>query len=349
MKVLEEVTLPQKISNQNILITGAAGFIGFHLAKSLIQKGYNVIGLDSINDYYSQSLKLDRLKILGIEVDLTNHTDIKYINGNFTFIYGDISSKLIWDYLKQFKVYKVIHLAGQAGVRYSLTNPDSYIISNVIGFQNVLNYCFEENINDLLYASSSSVYGKNSAQPFLETEDCNQPESLYAATKKFNELSAYTYYKTKNISSIGMRFFTVYGPWGRPDMAPMLFADAALNSREIFVFNNGNQKRDFTYVDDIVNGIILLFEKICKKTINGAEVINIGKGSPVSLLRFIELIEFNLNKKIRKRFVNEQPGDVAVTFADINKLNNYISYTPMIKLEEGLKSFTDWYINYYKK
>jgi UDP-glucuronate 4-epimerase len=332
----------------NVLVTGAAGFIGFHLSQSLIQKGYNVIGLDNINDYYSQSLKLDRLKILGVEVDVLNLKDIKYINGNFTFIYGDISSKDIWDYLKPFKINKVIHLAAQAGVRFSLTNPDSYIISNVVGFQNVLNFCFEQNINDLLYASSSSVYGKNSVQPFLETEDCNEPESLYAATKKFNELSAFTYYKTKSISSIGMRFFTVYGPWGRPDMAPMLFADAAINNREISVFNNGNQKRDFTYIDDIINGIILLLEKICNKSINGAEVLNIGKGNPESLLRFIELIEINLNKKIKKKFVNEQPGDVAVTFADITKLNNYISFIPHIKLEEGLKAFTEWYLKYYK-
>lgn len=332
----------------NVLVTGAAGFIGFHLSQSLIKKGYNVIGLDNINDYYSQSLKLDRLKILGVEVDVLNHKDIKYFNGNFTFIYGDISSKVIWDYLKPLKINKVIHLAAQAGVRFSLTNPDSYIISNIVGFQNLLNFCFEQNINDLLYASSSSVYGKNSVQPFLETEDCNEPESLYAATKKFNELSAFTYYKTKSISSIGMRFFTVYGPWGRPDMAPMLFADAALNNREISVFNNGNQKRDFTYIDDIINGIILLFEKSCNKSINGAEVLNIGKGNPESLLRFIELIEVNLNKKIKKKYVNEQPGDVAVTFADITKLNNYISFTPQIKLEDGLKVFTEWYLKYYK-
>jgi len=332
----------------NVLITGAAGFIGFHLSQSLIQKGYNVIGLDNINDYYSKTLKLDRLKILGVEVDVTNHIDINYKKDNFTFIYGDISNKLLWDYLKSLKINKIIHLAAQAGVRFSLTNPDSYIISNIVGFQNVLNFCFEQNINDLLYASSSSVYGKNSVQPFLETENCNQPESLYAATKKFNELSAFTYYKTKNISSVGMRFFTVYGPWGRPDMAPMLFANAALNNTVISIFNNGNQKRDFTYIDDIINGIVLLFEKISNKSINGAEVINIGKGSPVSLMKFIELIEFNLNRKISKKYVNEQLGDVSVTFADITKLNNYISYTPQIKLEEGLKVFCEWYVKYYK-
>lgn len=331
----------------NVLVTGTAGFIGFHLTQSLIQKGYNVFGLDNVNDYYSQSLKLDRLKILGVEVDITNHQDVKYINDNFTFIYGDISNKLTWDYLKPFKINKVIHLAAQAGVRFSLTNPDSYIISNIIGFQNLLNFCLEQNINDLMYASSSSVYGKNSVQPFLETEHCNQPESLYAATKKFNELSAYTYYKTRNISSIGMRFFTVYGPWGRPDMAPMLFASAALNNSVISVFNNGNQKRDFTYIDDIVDGIMLLFEKICRKSINGAEVINIGKGNPESLIRFIELIESNLNIKINKKYVNEQLGDVTVTFADIRKLNNYISFIPQTNLEDGIKLFIDWYIKYY--
>jgi UDP-glucuronate 4-epimerase len=250
--------------------------------------------------------------------------------------------------LRSFEIKKVIHLAAQAGVRYSLLNPDAYITSNIIGFQYMLDFCVEQNITNFLYASSSSVYGKNSIQPFLETEECNQPESLYAATKKSNELTAFAYYKTKNISSIGMRFFTVYGPWGRPDMAPMLFADAALNNKEISVFNNGNQKRDFTYIDDIINAIILLLDYINSNSINKADVINIGKGSPVSLIEFIELIELNLNKKINKKLVKEQLGDVPVTFANISKLIEYTTFTPMTKLDDGLKLFCDWYIKYFK-
>lgn len=332
-----------------VLVTGAAGFIGFHTSKELLKKGYHVIGLDNINNYYPISLKIDRLKELGIYVDVNDKNSLRYEARNFTFIYGDIVDKQLWQILNEYKIDKVIHLAAQAGVRYSLLNPDLYIDSNIVGFQNILEFCSKQSITGLLYASSSSVYGKNSAQPFSETDLCNQPESFYAATKRFNELAAYSYYKTKNVSSIGMRFFTVYGPWGRPDMAPMIFADAALNGRSVSVFNYGNQMRDFTYIDDVVKSVILLFEKMIDANYNGAEVINIGRGSPVSLMDFIELIEKYFKKELEKHFVEEQSGDVAITFADTTKLLNFISEFPYTNLDEGLKHFCYWYLDYYKK
>ncbi len=284
---------------------------------------------------------------MGVNVNISDFENVIYKNELFTFYYGDISNKYIWDDLKQFCVDKVIHLAAQAGVRYSIINPDAYVQSNVIGFQNLLEFCCSQSINGILYASSSSVYGKDSEQPFSETESCNHPESFYAATKKFNEASAYSYFKTKNLSSIGLRFFTVYGPWGRPDMAPMIFADLARRGKKIPVFNYGNQKRDFTFVDDIVQAIVLLFEKMLSVKMEGADVINIGRGEPIGLNDFIDLLEKYFNKKIMRDYIEAQPGDVSITFADTKKLFNYISYFPYTPLQEGLEKFCEWHKSYF--
>lgn len=329
-----------------ILVTGAAGFIGFHVCKRLLEDGYQVLGIDNLNNYYDPNLKVARLKQLSIDVDLSNNE--KYYSNKdkkFQFVRGNIEEDELWeDFLKTFKVDVIIHLAAQAGVRYSLENPKSYIKSNIDGFLNVLEYCRNESINKLIYASSSSVYGMESKQPFSENEECNKPVSLYAATKKSNELMAYTYNHLFGIESIGLRFFTVYGPWGRPDMAPYIFTKAAFNGDEIKVFNQGNQKRDFTYIDDIVNGIIQIFNQ--RSIIEGAEVCNIGQGKPQELGEFINQIEKRVGKSLVKKYVEAQPGDVQITYADTTFLNTKYSYTPKIGLSEGIDFFVKWYKNY---
>lgn len=328
------------------LITGVAGFIGFHTAKCFLEEGYVVIGIDNLNDYYDPNLKIGRLEELGIIYN-NSHELILSSKYNFKFIKGDISNWSSWETLKQFGITDVIHLAAQAGVRYSLQNPNAYIQSNIVGFQFLLNFCTDLKISQILYASSSSVYGKNSIQPFDESEECSMPESLYAATKRANELMAYSFYKTKGIISIGLRFFTVYGPWGRPDMAPMLFAKAAMNNESIDIFNNGKQSRDFTYVDDIISGILLTHKALKEKKFLGAEVMNIGRGEPVELMVFIEKLELLFNVKLRKNYKEAQPGDVTETYSNTSKLNNLTGYTPKIDLNEGLKYFVDWYKKYY--
>lgn len=331
----------------HILVTGAAGFIGFHLSKNLLELGHQVVGVDNLNDYYDPTLKLSRLKELGIFAVELGASEIKsYQSGKFTFLKGDITDDNLWDLLsKDFQINSIIHLAAQAGVRYSLENPKSYIKSNVEGFLNVLEFCRYQKISQLIYASSSSVYGMESKQPFSENEPCNKPVSLYAATKRSNELMAYTYHHLYGINSIGLRFFTVYGPWGRPDMAPFLFTKAAFEGTPIKVFNYGKQKRDFTYIDDIIGGIVQVFDQ--KEKVEGAEICNLGQGKPIELDLFLREIEIQTGRSLIKEFVEAQPGDVEVTFADVNKLSNLFSYRKKYTLSIGITHFVEWYKGFY--
>lgn len=319
------------------LITGVAGFIGMHTAIRLLKEGWDVTGLDNMNEYYSVQLKKDRLT----EIKLVS----KMVKREFVFFRKDLNSD-VWKILRKSRFDAVIHLAAQAGVRYSLENPWAYLESNILGFQKVLDFVELSKIDCFLYASSSSVYGQDSSTPFIETEMCNKPESYYAATKKANELMAHSFFKTKGISSIGLRFFTVYGPWGRPDMAPMLFATAAMQKDSIKVFNYGKQSRDFTYIDDIVNGITLLIKS--ERGENGAHVFNIGNGSPVNLLDFISLIESEFSFELVKEFMPAQKGDVSVTYASTSKLQKAVGYNPKVNFPEGIKMFSNWFKKYYK-
>ena len=333
-----------------VLVTGVAGFIGFHLVKRLLEKGFFVVGLDNLNDYYDINLKLNRLKELGIKKVVKGEIDEENKNqeGNFHFVHAELEDLKFWKSLaEKYEVFSVIHMAAQAGVRFSLEEPQKYVSSNINGFVNVLEFCRIKKIQHLIYASSSSVYGMTSEQPFSEEERCDKPVSLYAATKRANEMMAYTYFHLFGINSIGLRFFTVYGPWGRPDMAPMLFAKAAFEELPIKVFNHGNQSRDFTYIDDIINGIEQVFQKR-EEIIKGADICNIGNGRPIKLMDFISAIEKNTNRKLLKEFVEAQPGDVEVTFADTSKLKQVVSYRPRINIEEGVRDFIKWYKEYYK-
>jgi len=318
-----------------VLITGAAGFIGMHTSIRFLREGWEVIGLDNVNDYYSVSLKRDRVN----EILSRAHS----LGQAFTLFESDLNSE-VWNDLKSYEFEAIVHLAAQAGVRYSLENPAAYLQSNVLGFQKVLEFVEKMNITRFVYASSSSVYGKDSVQPFVESQACDKPESYYASTKRSNELMAYAYYKTKGVASLGLRFFTVYGPWGRPDMAPILFARAARLNSKIKIFNHGNQKRDFTYIDDITEGIFRIVVK--DSFVKDAQVVNIGYGLPTGLLEFISLIEKEMNVIIQKEFVDEQKGDVQVTFASTQKLQNLIKYHPKTPLEEGIKHFIEWFRSY---
>ena len=333
-------------NRKNVLITGAAGFIGFHLCKRMIAEGYSVVGVDNLNNYYDPKLKLARLAQLGIESFPEDADPLsREIVGPFTFIKADIEDETLWELLSlDFEITDVIHLAAQAGVRYSLENPKSYIKSNVEGFLNVLEFCRHNQIKELIYASSSSVYGMDSEQPFSEDEPCNKPISLYAATKRSNELMAHTYFYLFGIRSMGLRFFTVYGPWGRPDMAPFIFTKAAFDGTKIKIFNQGNQKRDFTYIDDIVSGITSVFVQLDK--VDDAAVCNIGQGAPVPLMDFIHTLETVANRKLEKEWVDAQPGDVAITFADTKKLDKRFNYKPKVGLKIGVQSFVSWYMDY---
>ena len=322
-----------------VLITGAAGFIGMHASIRYLYEGWDVIGLDSVNNYYSVGLKNDRIN----RIKLIAST----LNNNFDFYHANLNSN-IWNKFREIPIELVIHLAAQAGVRYSLQNPRAYIESNILGFQSVIDFVTEKEIKKLLYASSSSVYGKEEVQPFTESMECSNPESYYAATKRANELMAHAYSKTHGLNSLGLRFFTVYGPWGRPDMAPMLFTSAALKDEEISVFNHGKQRRDFTYIDDVIESIFRL--SICFDTvvnIYDKGVINIGKGSPDTLEDFINTIEKHTGSKIRKKYIEAQLGDVEETYADIEKLRKLIDYHPKIGLDEGLFELVKWYRSYY--
>jgi UDP-glucuronate 4-epimerase len=319
-----------------VLITGAAGFIGMHTAIRFLNEGWDVIGLDNFNDYYSIELKRDRVK----EIERMAYE----FDGKFVLFEADLNSN-IWSELKSYNFNAIIHLAAQAGVRFSIENPRAYLESNILGFQSVLDFVRLNRIKSFIYASSSSVYGKDSSSPFQEGEACNNPESYYAASKKCNEIMARSYYNTYGVSSIGLRFFTVYGPWGRPDMAPFLFASAAFNNERIRVFNHGNQHRDFTYVDDIVEGIVRVVE--FSKSQNSAKTLNIGNGSPVHLMDFIKKIEYYSKRKLKMEFCDAQVGDVEFTYANTAELERLTGYRPSTSLENGINQFVEWYEKYY--
>ncbi|HCE58052.1 MAG TPA: NAD-dependent epimerase [Prolixibacteraceae bacterium] len=341
-----------------ILITGAAGFIGYHLVGKLAACGEEIIGIDNINDYYDVSLKYDRLAATGIGAQsATWQLPVKSeIFGNYSFIRMNLEDAAQLKALFKKEQFDVVcHLAAQAGVRYSIDHPEKYISSNIIGFFNVLEACRQFNIKHLVYASSSSIYGNREKMPLTVGDNTDHPVSLYAATKKSNELMAYTYSHLYDFKTTGLRFFTVYGPWGRPDMAPVLFADAISNGTPIKVFNHGNLERDFTYIDDIIEGIIRVIEHSgVKKSSDededrGAFLYNIGNGSPVKLMDFISTMEKALGKTALKEFLPMQPGDVLKTFADISGLKNDFGYAPNTALEQGIREFVSWYQSYYNK
>lgn len=334
---------------KTILVTGAAGFIGSFLSKKLIKNNYNVIGIDNLNDYYDVNLKHERLKEL---ID----------NKLFSFHNIDIASKEdIFKIFKEFQPEVVINLAAQAGVRYSIDHPDVYIQSNIIGFYNILEACRESPVEHLIYASSSSVYGTNKKVPFEETDNVDHPVSLYASTKKSNELMAHTYSHLYDIPATGLRFFTVYGPMGRPDMAYFGFTDKYFNGEPISIFNNGDFEndlyRDFTYIDDIVTGIMKLIPNIPVKTAfsSAHEVYNIGNNNPEKLMVFITSLEKALSKSLGRKVEFEKTyepiklGDVSATYASTDKLQKAIGFKPKTSIQEGLQKFTDWYVDYYNK
>lgn len=331
-----------------ILITGAAGFIGFHMVTKCLENGHTVVGLDNLNNYYDTTLKYDRLKETGIDFSSLN-TKLTKSNKwpSYDFIKLDlVNSEALSELFKHERFDMVIHLAAQAGVRYSLEQPDVYIQSNIIGFFNVLEACRHFSIKKLLYASSSSVYGMSENEILSVSDRTDYPVSLYAATKKSNEVMAHSYSHLFNITTIGMRFFTVYGPWGRPDMAPFLFANAISQGLPIKVFNNGQLQRDFTFIDDIIEGIYGL--ATCRVLKSKYYLFNIGNQSPVKLLDFIECMEQELDKKSQKDMVDMQPGDVFSTCADISELITSIGYRPTIDIHQGVKKFIIWYRDYYK-
>ncbi|MBV5278272.1 MAG: NAD-dependent epimerase [Campylobacteraceae bacterium] len=329
-----------------ILVTGTAGFIGFHLAKKLLELGHDVVGLDNINDYYDVHLKYARLEELGIMQNAI--IENKPIHSNkypkHTFVKIDLSDASAINNLFDMENFDAVcNLAAQAGVRYSLENPHTYITSNIVGFLNILEACRHHGVTNLCYASSSSVYGLNTSQPFKTTDKTDTPISLYAATKKSNELMAHTYAHLYRLNVTGLRFFTVYGPWGRPDMAPMLFADAILHNKPIKVFNHGDMSRDFTYIDDVINGLI----KVIDKPSHGYSIYNIGNNAPVKLLNFIEILENAIGTKAEKIFLPMQDGDVTSTHADVEDLIKDFQYKPDTKLIDGINIFVTWYKRFY--
>lgn len=332
-----------------IMITGAAGFIGFHLAKRLIEDGYKVIGVDNINDYYDVNLKLDRLKLLKRE-------------SNFNFFKCGLEDKKeIKDVFENSVPDVVVNLAAQAGVRYSLENPSAYIDSNIVGFMNILEACRHNSVGNLIYASSSSVYGANESLPFSVHDNIDHPLSLYAATKKSNELMAHTYSSLYNLPTTGLRFFTVYGPWGRPDMALFKFTKNIIERKPIDIYNHGDMMRDFTFVDDIVESIYRLIEKPAKPNPEWTgknpdpgtsyapyRVYNIGNNSPVKLMDFITAIEQKLGIEAIKNFMPLQAGDVPATYADVADLYRDINFRPKTSIKDGVGKFVDWYLDYYQ-
>jgi UDP-glucuronate 4-epimerase len=346
----------------NILVTGTAGFIGFHLANRLLSEGHTVIGIDSLNDYYDVQLKYNRLAFAGIDVAALDHN--KHITSKtFSYIFYKL---ILEDKTSLEKVFKehniniVINLAAQAGVRYSLENPDAYINSNIVGFTNILECCRHYNVQHLVYASSSSVYGLNDKIPFATSQNVDHPVSLYAASKKSNELMAHVYSHLFKLPTTGLRFFTVYGPWGRPDMALFLFTRAILENKPIQVFNYGDMQRDFTYIDDIVEGIVRVMNHIPAENNNWSasvsdpsassaayKIYNIGNSKPVRLMDFIAAIETELGIKAKKELLPLQPGDVPSTFADVTDLIRDTGYKPNTPVDEGVKKFIQWYKRYY--
>lgn len=347
-----------------ILVTGTAGFIGYHLAKRLIERGDTVVGIDNLNEYYDVSLKHARLEQTGIAA-----TELKYGEAvrskkysNYTFIKLDLLDReRLEDCFRNFGFDAVCNLAAQAGVRYSLTNPEAYVDSNIKGFLNILECCRHFKIGHLAYASSSSVYGLNKKMPFSEHDEADHPVSLYAASKKANEMMAHTYSHLFNLRTTGLRFFTVYGPWGRPDMALFIFTKAMLEGKPIEVFNNGNMRRDFTYIDDIVSGIVHVIDTPAAANPEwDAEqpdpatskapfrIFNIGRGAPISLLSFVQEIEKQINVTAKKIFLPMQDGDVAETCADLSHLTDALNYKPQTTVNTGVARFIEWYKLFYK-
>jgi UDP-glucuronate 4-epimerase len=333
---------------KKILVTGAAGFIGFHLCKRLIDLGYSVVGLDNINDYYQVSLKYARLQELGISAELaevfSKEVSSSTYKDSFRFVRMNLEDREALPKLFEQEQFDIVcNLAAQAGVRYSLENPQAYIDSNIQGFLNILECCRHHEVKKLVYASSSSVYGNNESVPFKETDNVDYPISLYAATKK---LMAHTYSHLYGIQTIGLRFFTVYGPWGRPDMAMFLFTDAILNDREIKVFNEGNLARDFTYIDDIVEGVVSTITQKAKNN-ERYQLFNIGNNSPVKLMDFISQIEKCLGRIADKKLMPMQDGDVYITYADTSHLSDEYDYKPNTPIAKGITEFVSWYQNFY--
>lgn len=364
--------------SNKILVTGVAGFVGYHLTKKLFDEEFNVVGIDNLNNYYDVNLKLERLKILqnykitGLQSPPQKTCPEMFLHGNggqaaqhvnngfFRFERMDLNEReKLFELFENEKFDYVIHLAAQAGVRYSIENPYAYIDSNIYGFMNILEACRKFPIKHLIYASSSSVYGSNKKVPFSESDNVDHPISLYAATKKSNELMAHTYSSLYNIPTTGLRFFTVYGPWGRPDMAYYSFTKNILEGKPINVFNQGDLQRDFTYIDDIIEGIVKLLDK---SPIENSDwdrensdpstsfapynIFNIGNNQPVNLMDFIRILEELLNKKAEINFMPMQDGDVYITYADISRLSKFIGFTPSTKIKEGLAKFVEWYKKY---
>ncbi len=346
-----------------ILVTGSAGFIGFHMSIRLLQDEYKVTGIDNINDYYDVNLKYARLKELGIEEIEYNKPAESHKYKNFKFLKMNLEDrKAINNLFKSEKFDFVINLAAQAGVRYSLVNPYAYIDSNISGFLNILEGCRHYGVKHLIFASSSSVYGLNESKPFSVHDNVDHPISLYAATKKSNELMAHSYSYLYNIPVTGLRFFTVYGPWGRPDMAYFKFTKAIYEGKEIEIYNNGQMKRDFTYIDDIVEGVRRLVEKIPEgnKEWNGLKpdpgnsvapykIYNIGNNKPVELMYFVSVLEKETGIEAKKKFLPMQEGDMVETFADIDELFLNVRFRPLIEIEKGLIEFVKWYRNFYNQ
>jgi UDP-glucuronate 4-epimerase len=348
----------------NILVTGSAGFIGYHLVNTLIADGHTVTGIDSINDYYDVHLKYGRLQAAGItrqDISFNKKVQSSTLPG-YHFVQLLLEDKAGLEAIFAEKTFDaVINLAAQAGVRYSITNPGAYIDSNIVGFANILECCRHYHTGHLVYASSSSVYGLNETIPFTTSDTVDHPISLYAATKKSNELMAHVYSHLFGLPVTGLRFFTVYGPWGRPDMAMFLFTKAIIDGKPIQVFNNGEMERDFTYIDDIVNGIVKATYNLPQPNPNWSglhpdpatskapyQLYNIGNSQPVKLTAFIEAIEKKLGKKAEKIMMPMQPGDVHKTFADVTPLKTNLGYNPSTSIETGVSHFIDWYISYYK-
>jgi UDP-glucuronate 4-epimerase len=333
-----------------ILVTGAAGFIGYFTARKLLERGDEVVGLDNLNEYYDVSLKLARLKQIGADP-------------RFRFVRLDVADRSGIDQLFATERFpRVIHLAAQAGVRYSLKNPHAYIESNVVGFMNILEACRQNKVEHLTFASSSSVYGANTKMPFSVHDNVDHPLSMYAATKKANELMAHTFSSLHGMPSTGLRFFTVYGPFGRPDMALFTFVRNILEGKPIDVYNYGNHRRDFTYIDDIVEGVVRASDRIAQPDPKWSgehpdpgtskapyRLYNIGNNKPVELMRYIEVIEQALGRKAEKNLLPLQPGDVPDTFADIDDLDRDVGYRPSTPVEVGVKRFVEWYLDFYKK
>ncbi|MDR2095431.1 MAG: NAD-dependent epimerase [Treponema sp.] len=334
-----------------ILLTGTAGFIGFHLAEKLSALGHVVTGIDNINTYYDIALKEGRLKHSGIDVPSIKE-GIKLPSEkleNYSFIKMDITDRAgLFNLFENERFDYAVHLAAQAGVRYSMENPYAYVESNIAGFLNILEACRHHHIKHLVFASSSSVYGLNEKVPFSVSDTADCPASLYAATKKSNELMAHSYSYLYQLPVTGLRFFTVYGPWGRPDMAPFLFTKAILEDKPIRVFNRGNMKRDFTYIDDIIEGIIRILDRAPALSPAAYKIYNIGYGKPVDLMSFIETIEKSAGKKARKELLPMQMGDVPFTWADTGELETDTGYRPRISVEEGVPKFVGWYKEHYQ-